>query len=52
MCVLVVSTSVFEIFFILIRTGQDMIKMYNGVHVKYLLFCPILMKLGFFLTHF
>ena len=38
MPVLIYSTNLFEIFLILRRNNQDTIKMYIGLHIKYLSF--------------
>jgi len=47
MCVLIFSTVLSKTFLILIRNEPDMIKMYTGLHVKYLLSCLISIKLKF-----
>jgi hypothetical protein len=52
MCVLIFSTILSEIFFILRRTEQYIIKMYIGLHVKYRYFCQILRKLEFYRQSF
>jgi hypothetical protein len=38
MCIFIFSTTFVEIYLILRRNEQDMIRMYIGLHVKYLLF--------------
>jgi hypothetical protein len=52
MCVLIVSTILAETFLILKRTELDMIKMCNGLYVKYPLFLPDFNETWIFSTDF